>query len=79
MRYCTEDAYFCIQEINLGLVADIGTLQRLPKIINPGIMAELAYTGRKVFGKRKNNSIAVPFPSLSESLGVLCQCTLSLV
>lgn len=50
MRYCTEDAYFSIQEINLGLVADIGTLQRLPKIINPGIMAELAYTGRKVFG-----------------------------
>lgn len=50
MRYCTNDAYFSIQEINLGLVADIGTLQRLPKIINPGIMAELAYTGRKVFG-----------------------------
>ncbi len=50
MRYCTEDAYFTIQEINLGLVADIGTLQRLPKILNPGIMAELAYTGRKVFG-----------------------------
>ncbi len=51
MRYCTEDAYFCIQEINLGLVADIGTLQRLPKILNLGIMAELAYTGRKVFGE----------------------------
>ncbi len=51
MRYCTEDAYFSIQEINLGLVADIGTLQRLPKILNPGIMAELAYTGRKVFGQ----------------------------
>lgn len=50
MRYCTEGAYFNIQEINLGLVADIGTLQRLPKIIHPGIMAELAYTGRKVFG-----------------------------
>ncbi len=51
MRYCTEDAYFCIQEINLGLVADIGTLQRLPKILNPGIVNELAYTGRKVFGE----------------------------
>lgn len=50
MRYCTEDAYFAIKEIDLGLVADIGTLQRLPKIINPGIMAELAYTGRKVSG-----------------------------
>lgn len=51
IRYCTEDAYFAIKEIDLGLVADIGTLQRLPKIINPGIMAELAYTGRKVDGK----------------------------
>ncbi len=50
MRYCTEDAYFTIKEIDMGLVADIGTMQRLPKIIAPGIMAEMAYTGRKVFG-----------------------------
>lgn len=50
MRYCTEDAYFSIKEIDLGLVADIGTLQRLPTILNPGIVAELAYTGRKVSG-----------------------------
>lgn len=50
IRYCTEDAYFAIKEIDLGLVADIGTMQRLPKILNPGIMAELAYTGRKVSG-----------------------------
>lgn len=51
MRYCTEDAYFAIKEIDLGLVADLGTLQRLPKVLNPGLMAELAYTGRKVDGK----------------------------
>ncbi len=50
MRYCTEDAYFTIKEIDLGLVADIGTMQRLPTILNPGRMAEMAYTGRKVFG-----------------------------
>jgi len=50
MRYCTKDAYFTIKEITLGLVADIGTLQRLPKIIQPGIMAEMAYTGRKMYG-----------------------------
>lgn len=50
MRYCTDDAYFAIKEVDLGLVADIGTLQRLPNILNPGIVAELAYTGRKVFG-----------------------------
>ncbi len=50
MRYCTADAYFAIKEIDLGLVADIGTLQRLPNIIHPGIVSELAYTGRKVSG-----------------------------
>lgn len=50
MRYCTEDAYFNIKEIDLGMVADIGTLQRLPKIISPGLAAEMAYTGRKVSG-----------------------------
>lgn len=51
MRYCTDAAYFAIKEVDLGLVADIGTLQRLPNIINPGIVSELAYTGRKVLGE----------------------------
>ena len=50
MRYCTDDAYFTIREVDLGLVADIGTMQRLPTILNPGMMAEMAYTGRSVFG-----------------------------
>ena len=36
MRYATEDAWFCIQEINIGMTADVGTLQRLPKIIPEG-------------------------------------------
>ena len=50
MRYCSRDAYFAIKEIDLGLVADIGTLQRLPKIVPAGIVAELAYTGRRMEG-----------------------------
>lgn len=50
MRYCTDDSYFSIKEIDLGLVADIGTLQRLPKIIPTGMAAEMAYTGRNVMG-----------------------------
>jgi enoyl-CoA hydratase len=48
MRYCTADAYFCIKEIDLGMVADVGTLQRLPKIIPDGLARELAYTGRNL-------------------------------
>lgn len=50
MRYCSADAYFTVKEIDLGMVADVGTLQRLPKIIGEGIARELAYTGRKFSG-----------------------------
>ena len=48
LRYCTQDAFFCIQEINIGLAADVGTLQRLPRLIPEGLMRELAYTGRRM-------------------------------
>jgi len=48
MRYATQDAFFCIQEINIGMVADMGTLQRLPKLIPAGLAKELAYTGRRL-------------------------------
>lgn len=48
MRYCAEDAKFAIREIDMGMAADVGTLQRLPRIIGDGIMRELAYTGRTV-------------------------------
>jgi len=51
MRYATEDAYFCIKEVDMGLVADVGTMQRLPKIISYGMACELAYTGRNVYGQ----------------------------
>jgi enoyl-CoA hydratase/carnithine racemase len=48
MRYCSSDAYFSIKEIDIGMVADVGTLQRLPKLIGDGMARELAYTGRRV-------------------------------
>jgi enoyl-CoA hydratase len=48
MRYATVDAFFCIQEINIGMTADVGTLQRLPKLIPEGIVREYAYTGRRM-------------------------------
>jgi enoyl-CoA hydratase len=51
LRYSTSDAVFQIKEIDLGLTADVGTLQRLPKLIPPGIVRELAYTGRKFSGE----------------------------
>lgn len=51
MRYCTLDAQFAIKEIDVGMAADVGTLQRLPHIIGDGMMRELAYTGRTVEGE----------------------------
>ncbi len=47
IRYAANDAFFCIQEINIGMAADVGTLQRLPYLIPEGIVRELAYTGRR--------------------------------
>jgi enoyl-CoA hydratase len=47
IRICATDAYFTIQEINVGIVADVGTLQRIPHLLPQGLIRELAYTGRK--------------------------------
>lgn len=47
IRLASKDAFFSIEEINIGMTADVGTLQRLPKLIAPSIAAELAYTGRR--------------------------------
>ncbi|BFZ06823.1 hypothetical protein BsWGS_09863 [Bradybaena similaris] len=50
IRYCTQDAWFQIKEVDIGLAADVGTLQRFQKIIgNDSAFRELAYTGRKFF------------------------------
>ena len=49
IRLASKDAFFCIQEINIGMAADVGTLQRLPKIIPDSKMREMAYTGRRMY------------------------------
>ena len=56
MRYCSADAFFCIQEINIGLAADVGTLQRLPRLIPEGLMRELAYTGRRMYAEEAKDA-----------------------
>ena len=52
LRYASTDAFFCIQEINIGMVADVGTLQRLPKLIPLAVVKDLAYTGRRLSAAR---------------------------
>jgi enoyl-CoA hydratase len=48
IRYCTEDAFFQIAEINIGMTADVGTFPRLCKLIPEGWVRELAYAGRRL-------------------------------
>ena len=50
MRYCSANAYFTVKEIDVGMIADVGTLQRLPHLVGDGMARELAYTGRRVEG-----------------------------
>lgn len=47
MRYAAAEASFSVKEVDLGITADVGTLQRLPKLVPDGIARELAYTGRR--------------------------------
>jgi enoyl-CoA hydratase len=55
-RYCTRDAFFTIKETAVGMTADLGTLQRLPYIISPGLVRELAYTARKLNAEEAHSS-----------------------
>ncbi|WP_375283369.1 enoyl-CoA hydratase-related protein [Marinicauda pacifica] len=52
LRYATTDAWMRIEETNIGMFADVGTLQRLPDLIPPGIARELAYTGENLTPER---------------------------
>ncbi|TRY72018.1 hypothetical protein TCAL_03386 [Tigriopus californicus] len=48
IRICTQDTYFQVKEVDVGLAADVGTLQRLPKVLgNQSLVRELCFTARK--------------------------------
>jgi delta(3,5)-delta(2,4)-dienoyl-CoA isomerase len=49
IRICSQDAYFQVKEVDVGITADVGTLQRLPKILgSESLVRELCYTARKL-------------------------------
>ena len=52
LRVCSADAFFTVQEISIGMAADLGVLQRLPKIVPQGVAREMAYTGERVGAER---------------------------
>ena len=52
IRLCSADAFFTVQEISIGMAADLGVLQRLPKIVPQGVAREMAYTGERLSAER---------------------------
>lgn len=52
IRLASQDAYFRIEEINIGMMADIGSLQRLPRLMPEGVVRELAYSGSTLAAER---------------------------
>ncbi|MEO6744535.1 MAG: enoyl-CoA hydratase-related protein [Caldimonas sp.] len=52
IRICSADAFFTVQEIAIGMAADLGVLQRLPKIVPQGVAREMAYTGERLGAER---------------------------
>jgi enoyl-CoA hydratase len=81
MRYCTEDAFFCIQEINIGMTADVGTFPRLPHLLPLGLVKELAFTGRRLFSKEAkeiglvNNIFSSPEEMIKEVMLIAKEIT----
>lgn len=62
LRYCVADAHFAIKETDLAVVADMGSLQRLPRLIGDGRTREMAFTGRIVSGEE------------AERMGLVSRC-----
>ena len=71
IRLASNDAFFCIQEVNIGMAADVGTLQRLPRIIPDSKMRELAYTGRRMYADeaKETGLVSDTYDSQDKMLG----------
>jgi enoyl-CoA hydratase len=52
IRLASADAFFSVRETKIAIVADVGTLQRLPRVISRGHVAELAFTGKDITAAR---------------------------
>lgn len=76
IRYASADAFFCVQEINIGMVADVGTLQRLPKLLPQALVKELAYTGRRLSAERAqaHGLVNEVFENAEATLAAALQC-----
>ncbi|MBU6450939.1 MAG: enoyl-CoA hydratase/isomerase family protein [Cyanobacteria bacterium REEB67] len=55
LRYGTTDSFYVVQEINIGIMADLGSLQRLPRLLPDAVVRELCFTGAKLSAERAYN------------------------
>lgn len=57
IRYCTKDAWFTAKEVDIGMAADVGTLQRLPKVVgNQSLVRDWCLTGRRFDWQEANTA-----------------------
>ncbi|HNA74851.1 MAG TPA: enoyl-CoA hydratase-related protein, partial [Candidatus Obscuribacter sp.] len=75
-RFATEKAQFAIEEINVGLMADLGTLQRLPRLMPEGLVRKMAFTGERLSGKRAFDCgfVSELFPDAESMLKAAEEC-----
>jgi enoyl-CoA hydratase len=67
IRLASADAVFSVRETKMAIVADLGSLQRLPHIIGKGHLAELAYTGKDIDAARAQSMGLVNLVSPDQS------------
>ncbi|KAK9050892.1 hypothetical protein SSX86_027517 [Deinandra increscens subsp. villosa] len=78
LRYCSQDAFFSVKEVDLAITADLGSLQRLPAIVGYGNAMELALTARTFSGSEAKSLglVSKAFASkaeLEEAVGAIAQ------
>jgi len=71
IRLASADAVFSVREAKVAIVADLGSLQRLPRIINAGHLAELAFTGKDIDAGRARDIGLVNDVAAADAEGVL--------
>ncbi|KAK8507472.1 hypothetical protein V6N13_141495 [Hibiscus sabdariffa] len=74
IRYCSKDAFFSVKEVDVGITADLGTLQRLPGIVGFGNAMELSLTARRFSGEeaKKLGLVSQVFGSREELMKGVC-------
>jgi enoyl-CoA hydratase len=78
IRLASADAVFSVREAKVAIVADLGSLQRLPAIIGAGHVAELAFTGKDITAARAKeiglvNDVAVDAEAVQQEASALAQ------